>query len=80
MPRYFFDERDNGELRHDKDGEEFDNLEAAIASARRRFEGRFEGPGEGGQEPAFRVEIRNEDRALPVFVLDTASASGSLSP
>jgi hypothetical protein len=80
MAKYFFDERDNGELRPDSDGEEFDNLEAAIAGARKRYEGRFEGPGEGGQEPSFRVEIRTEDHTLPAYILDTASASGSLSP
>jgi hypothetical protein len=76
MVRYFFDERDNGELQTDLVGREFVSLEAAIAHARQRFAGRFEGPTENGHERAFRVEIRNEDRALPAFILDASSASG----
>ena len=77
MPKYFFDTRDNGILQSDKEGIEFPDLDGAIAAARERFGGRFEGPTEDGHEPAFRVEIRGEDGTIPVFILDAGTASGS---
>jgi hypothetical protein len=76
MPRFFFDTRDNGSLHPDHAGHEFRDLEAAIAAARKTFADRFMGPGQQGQEPSFRVEIRSsEDSEFPAFILDAASAS-----
>jgi hypothetical protein len=80
MPKYFFDKRDNGVLEPDEEGMEFPDLDAAIKNARERFVGRFEGPDGDGQEPPFRVEIREEDAATPAFVLDAGTASGSGTP
>ena len=73
MTHFFFDIRDNGILQRDEHGEDLPDIEAAIARARARFGERLRGPGEAGQEPAVRVEIRTDPEGLPSFVLDAAS-------
>ena len=75
MPRFYFDLRDNGELNRDDEGKEMESLEEAIAHARKSYGDQITGPGENGQEPAFRVEIRSGDDELPSFVLDPETAS-----
>ena len=75
MSRFYFDTRDNGMLLPDQTGKDLDDLEAAIGYAREVYAERLHGPGAAGQEPAFRVEIRADEESLPVFVLDTESAS-----
>jgi hypothetical protein len=73
MTRFYFDIRDNGDLRRDETGVELPDLEAAIAHARDRYADRLVGPGAAGQEPALRVEIRSAPDELPAFVLDAAT-------
>lgn len=74
--RFYFDTRDNGILQPDEVGEEFLDIEGAIAHARQRYGEALRGPGVDGHEPSFRVEIRSGDDA-PSFILDASTANMS---
>jgi hypothetical protein len=75
MAHYFFDVRDNGVLDRDEEGMELPDLASAVHAAREAFGDRLSGPAGAGQEPAVRIEIRNDADPLPVFVLDAESAA-----